>query len=246
MLEIKNVSTSYGHVEALREVSMAAKEGEIVSLIGANGAGKTTLLNTISGMTPARSGQILLNGADITRLSPEKIVNLGVCQVPERRQVFTTLSVRDNLTLGAYTRMRGRGEPPIKDRKTLALDIGTIYAMFPILKQREKQLAGTLSGGEQQMLAIGRSLMGRPKVLLLDEPSLGLAPLIVRDIFEIINCLREIDTIILLVEQNARAALRVADRAYVLETGRIVMSGPAADLAADPAIQQAYLGRMGK
>lgn len=237
MLEVHNVSAFYGHIQALRQVSMLVNEGEIVSLIGANGAGKTTLLNTISGMVPAREGQITLDGVALTHLPPEKIVTYGISQVPERRQVFAILTVRDNLTLGAYVRLR-KGE-----RKAVQEEMENVFELFPVLRERQKQLAGTLSGGEQQMLAIGRSLMARPKVLLLDEPSLGLAPLLVREIFEIIIRLRESGATILLVEQNARAALHVADRAYVLETGKIVMQGSASDLAMDPGIQQAYLGR---
>ncbi len=237
MLEVQNVSTFYGHIQALHNVSLVVNEGEIVSLIGGNGAGKTTLLNTISGMVPAREGRISLDGSELTHLSPENVVKHGISQVPERRQVFSILSVYDNLTLGAYIRLRR------KERKFVQEDMDYVFNLFPILKERQKQLAGTLSGGEQQMLAIGRSLMARPKVLLLDEPSLGLAPLLVREIFEIILHLRQANTTILLVEQNARAALRVADRAYVLETGKIVMQGQAAELAADPGIQQAYLGR---
>ncbi|HLF88770.1 MAG TPA: ABC transporter ATP-binding protein [Anaerolineales bacterium] len=237
MLEVQNVSAFYGHVQALRQVSLHVDEGEIVSLIGANGAGKTTLLNTISGMVPAREGKVHLDGVNLTHLAPEKIVLHGISQVPERRQVFGILTVRDNLTLGAYIRLR-KG-----DRKGVREDMENVFELFPVLKERQKQLAGTLSGGEQQMLAIGRSLMARPKVLLLDEPSLGLAPLLVREIFEIVIRLRERGTTILLVEQNAHAALRVADRTYVLETGEIVMQGCASDLAADAGIQQAYLGR---
>jgi branched-chain amino acid transport system ATP-binding protein len=237
MLEIQNISTFYGHIQALKEVSLEVDAGEIVSLIGANGAGKTTLLNSISGIVPAGQGQIFLDGQDITCLSPEGIVGQGICQVPERRQVFGTLTVQDNLTLGAYVRLRRR------ERGAVNQDIDYVFSLFPILKDRQKQLAGTLSGGEQQMLAIGRGLMARPKVLLLDEPSLGLAPILVHEIFQVIQHLREANTTILLVEQNARAALGIADRGYVLEAGQMVLSGTAQELIANKEVQQAYLGR---
>lgn len=237
MLEIQSVTTFYGNIRALNQVSLVVNDGEIVSLIGANGAGKTTLLNTISGVVPPSNGAISFSGTAITRFPPEEIVRLGISQVPERRQVFGILSVKDNLTLGAFVRLR-KGE-----RKAVMDDLDYVFEIFPILKERQKQMGGTLSGGEQQMLAIARSLMARPKLLLLDEPSLGLAPLLVREIFEIIATLQQSGTTILLVEQNARAALHVANRAYVLETGEIVMEGSAADLAADEGIQRAYLGR---
>lgn len=237
MLEVKNVSTYYGHIKALENVSLHVNEGEIISLVGANGAGKTTLLNTISGIVPPRQGQVILNGRDLTRLSAEKIVGEGVSQVPERRQVFSELSVRDNLILGAYLRLR-RGE-----KTAVAYDAERIFDLFPILKERQTQLAGTLSGGEQQMLAIGRGLMAQPKVLLLDEPSLGLAPLLVREILDVLCNLRDMGVTILLVEQNARAALKISDRGYVLETGSIVLSGDAQDLIANEEVQKAYLGQ---
>jgi branched-chain amino acid transport system ATP-binding protein len=237
MLEIRNISTFYGHIKALKEVSLEVCAGEIVSLIGANGAGKTTLLNSISGVVPAGQGQILLDGQDITCLSPEAIVGQGICQVPERRQVFGTLTVQDNLTLGAYVRLRHR------ERRAVNQDIDYVFSLFPILKDRQKQLAGTLSGGEQQMLAIGRGLMARPKVLLLDEPSLGLAPILVHEIFQVIQHLQQEKTTILLVEQNARAALGISDRGYVLEAGQVVLSGTAQELIANKEVQQAYLGR---
>ncbi len=237
MLEVKNISTYYGHIQALNNVSLVINEGEIVSLIGANGAGKTTLLNSVSGVIRPRQGQVFLNGQEITCLSAEAIVGQGISQVPERRQVFGQLSVRDNLTLGAYLRLR-RGE-----RTAVAQDIERIYQQFPILKERQTQQAGTLSGGEQQMLAIGRGLMAQPKVLLLDEPSLGLAPLIVQEILAVLRDLRDAGTTILLVEQNARAALEISDRAYVLETGSVVLSGEARELIANEAVQKAYLGR---
>lgn len=237
MLEVHEISTYYGHIQALKAVSIAINQGEIVSLIGANGAGKSTLLNSISGIVPARTGEILLDGKSITNLSPEEIVALGVSQVPERRQVFSTLTVPDNLLLGAYLRLR-RGE-----RKAVQEDIDYIYTLFPVLKDREEQLAGTLSGGEQQMLAVGRGLMARPRVLLLDEPSLGLAPLLVKEIFQVLHRLRAEGTTILVVEQNARAALDISDRAYVLETGKVVLQGAPLELIANEEVQKAYLGR---
>lgn len=237
MLELRDVSTFYGHIQALHSISLEVQEGEIVSLIGANGAGKSTLLNTISGIVPARSGEIILDGVNIAHQAAESIVGLGISQVPERRQVFGELAVRDNLRLGAYIRLRKGKNAEVKR------DLAAMYEMFPILEQRQNQLAGTLSGGEQQMLAIGRGLMARPRVLLLDEPSLGLAPLLVKEIFQVIQRLRSEGTTILLVEQNARAALAISDRAYVLETGEIVMSGSAQELIADEEVQSAYLGR---
>jgi branched-chain amino acid transport system ATP-binding protein len=236
MLEIRDISTCYGHVQVLKGVSLVVEAGEIVSLIGANGAGKSTLLNTISGIVPARDGKIVLDGREIQATAPEQIVRLGVSQVPERRQVFGQLSVYDNLLLGAYVRL-WRGE------KQQALgDIDYVFSLFPVLKERRAQLAGTLSGGEQQMLAIGRGLMARPKVLLLDEPSLGLAPLLIREIFTTIQKLRAEGVTILLVEQNARAALAIADRGYVLETGQIVLSASADSLLCNADVQRAYLG----
>ncbi|MBN1995237.1 MAG: ABC transporter ATP-binding protein [Anaerolineae bacterium] len=239
MLEIHNISTYYGHIRALHEVCLEVGDGEIVSLIGGNGAGKTTLLNSISGTVPPRQGAILMNGQNITCQPPETIVGSGISQVPERRQVFGNMSVRDNLTLGAYRRLQKRSE-----RQAVKQDMEYVFSLFPRLKEREKQAAGTLSGGEQQMLAIGRGLMAQPKMLLLDEPSLGLAPILVQEIFQIIQHLRQNNhTTILLVEQNARAALGISDRGYVLETGRVVLSGTAEDLMANEEVQQAYLGR---
>jgi branched-chain amino acid transport system ATP-binding protein len=215
---------------------LRAEPGEIVSLIGANGAGKTTLLNSVSGLVPARRGQILLDGRDITTRSPEAIVAAGISHVPERRQVFGTLSVYDNLLLGAYRRLR-------QERQKVNAEIEQVFDLFPILKERYKQPAGTLSGGEQQMLAIGRGLMARPKVLLLDEPSLGLAPILVHEIFRVIKELSTANTAILLVEQNARAALKISDRNYILETGRVILSGTTDDLIANQKVWQAYLGQ---
>ena len=238
MLEIVKISTYYGYVQALKEVSIEVRDGEIVSIIGANGAGKSTLLNSITAIVPPRSGQILLDGKDITRLPVEAIVGLGISQVPERRQIFSTLSVYDNLFLGAYLRLRKGKKREVSD------DLEYVFNLFPILRERRGQLAGTLSGGEQQMVAIGRGLMARPKVLLLDEPSLGLAPLLVKEIFRVLLQLRQEGTTILLVEQNARAALELSDRAYVLETGRIELSGASKELISNEEVKKAYLGRV--
>ncbi len=236
LLQIDRINTYYGHIQALKEVTLHVNPGEIVALVGANGAGKTTLLHTISGLLRARSGRILFQGQDITKARAAAIVRAGISHVPEHRQVFGTLSVYDNLLLGAYQRYRRDG------RKAVQRDIEEIFDLFPRLRERKKQMAGTLSGGEQQMLAIGRGLMARPKLLLLDEPSLGLAPLIVRDLFQLIASLRDRGQTVLLVEQNARAALKLADRAYILETGRIVLEGNAHELLEDPRVQAAYLG----
>jgi branched-chain amino acid transport system ATP-binding protein len=237
MLDVREVSTYYGRIRALDHVSLSVAPGEIVCLIGANGAGKTTLLKTISGLVPAQLGEVSFDGRPITRVPAEQIVRLGMSHVPERRQVFGSLSVYENLILGAYCRARQAGAAALR------ADLETIYGFFPILAKRKGQLAGTLSGGEQQMLAVGRGLMARPKLMLLDEPSLGLAPLLVQEIFRIIGELRRGGTTILLVEQNARAALRIADRGYVLETGRVVMGGSATELATNSDLQRAYLGR---
>lgn len=237
MLEVREVSAYYGRVRALEHVSLKVEEGEIVCLIGANGAGKTTLLNTVSGMVPASQGDVIWGGQSIACRPAEQIVRLGISHVPEQRQVFGSLTVHENLTLGAYCRVRRDGWVAIRE------DVERVFTLFPVLKERSRQSAGTLSGGEQQMLAVGRGLMARPKLMLLDEPSLGLAPLIVQEIFRIISELRRDGTTILLVEQNARAALRVADRGYVLETGRVVMSGTAAELAKNEQLQHVYLGR---
>ena len=237
MLILEQINTYYGRVHALRDVSLQVDVGEIVAVIGPNGAGKTTLMNTISGVVPAQSGSITMNGRSIANLSPERIVRLGVGQVPERRQVFATMSVMDNLVLGAYHRYRRDGRAEI-DR-----DLAFVFEIFPRLQDRTKQTAGTLSGGEQQMLALGRAWMMRPRLLLMDEPSLGLAPLIVKEIFRVSAQLRERGMTILVVEQNARAALDLADRAYVMESGRIVLEGSAEALAADQRVQAAYLGR---
>jgi branched-chain amino acid transport system ATP-binding protein len=236
VLNIDGISACYGGVRALDNVSFKVDEGEILALIGGNGAGKTTLLNLISGILKPSLGRIIFQGEEISSLSPEKVVNRGIIQVPEGRHVFGPLTVRENLELGAYRR-RGR-----KNRESIVNDFKYILELFPILEKRLKQRAETLSGGEQQMLAIGRALMGRPILLLLDEPTLGLAPLVVKEILSIIETLRKEGTTILLVEQNARAALRISDRAYVLETGKIGVRGKASDLLKNEAVQKAYLG----
>ena len=239
MLKVKNINTYYGQVHALKNVSLHLNEGEIVTLIGANGAGKTTMLNSLSAIIPPRSGEILFDGRPITNLSPDKIVEMGISQVPEGRQVFKPLSVEENLELGAYLRYRkGEGRGAIKK------ELESIYALFPVLLQRRKQMAGTLSGGEQQMLAIGRALMAKPRLLLLDEPSMGLAPLVVQEIFAVIeNLRREKKSTVLLVEQNAKVALKMADRGYVLETGKVILEGIASDLLENKEVQRAYLGK---
>lgn len=236
LLEVKGINTYYGNIHSLRDVSLHVDEGEIVSVIGANGAGKTTLLNTLSGVLHPRNGEIMLEGKPISKLSADKIVRLGISQVPERRQVFSTLNVLDNLLLGAYVR---HGRDP---KEEIHKDMDFVFEIFPVLKDRQKQTGGTLSGGEQQMLALGRGLMAKPKLLLLDEPSLGLAPLLVREIFRVAGELREHGTTILLVEQNARAALALADRGYVLETGSMVLEGTSEELLDDERVQEAYLG----
>jgi len=223
----------------LKNISLHLAEREIVALIGANGAGKTTILNTLSGVTPAGSGSIQFLGEAVAGLPPDRIVKIGISQVPEGRQVFKGMTVADNLELGAYLRFRSR-----EGREQIRQDIRHIYELFPRLEERKKQMAGTLSGGEQQMLAIGRALMARPRLLLLDEPSMGLAPLVVQEIFAVIERLRRDEgTTVLLVEQNARAALKMADRGYVLETGKVILEGAAADLLENPEVQRAYLGK---
>lgn len=237
MLRVENIDASYGEIAALTDVSLHVKEGEIVSLIGSNGAGKSTLLNVVSGIVKCQSGQIVFMDHEITNKRPEKIVDLGIGQVPEGRQLFNPLTVVENLEMGAYLRYK-RGV-----KKEVDQDIQYVFNLFPAIEERRKQLAGTLSGGEQQMLSIGRALMGRPKLLLLDEPSLGLAPLLVQEIFHVVKRLKEEKSTILLVEQNARAALRIADRGYVLETGRITLQGKGQDLLANEQIKRAYLGR---
>jgi branched-chain amino acid transport system ATP-binding protein len=237
MLRIQSLSAFYGNIQALRGISLHVDDGEIVTLLGANGAGKTTLLNSICGLITSRKGKITFRDEDITRFSAEKIVKLGISQVPEGRQLFGELTVMDNLILGSYHHYRNR-------KKEIYKYLDTIFEIFPILKEREKQYAGTLSGGEQQMLAVGRALMSMPTLLLLDEPSMGLAPKIISDIFEVIKHLRdEQNTTILLVEQNAHVALDAADRGYVLETGRIVLQGTSEELLENKEIKRAYLGK---
>jgi len=237
MLRIRNLESGYGSLKVLRHISIHVSAGEIVTIIGANGAGKTTLLKTIAGLIRPRAGDILFEKTDITCLSPEKIVFLGCSLVPEGRQVFAPMTVRENLLLGGYVQFRR------KKWNEVDVDLERIFGIFPILKEREGQFAGTLSGGEQQMLAIGRALMARPKMIMMDEPSMGLAPLIVKDIFSIIRKLRDEGNTVLLVEQNAKAALGVADRGYVLETGRIILEEKAEDLLSNRNVQRAYLGR---
>jgi len=238
LLEITGLDVFYGKIHALRSVSLNVHPGEIVSLIGGNGAGKTTLLCTISGLIRASSGSISFAGAEITRRAPERIVQDGVSHVPEGRLVFSPLTVADNLRLGAY------GRKGADAREQAVEDLERIMEMFPVLRERRKQAAGTLSGGEQQMLAIGRALMARPRVLLLDEPGMGLAPLVTREIFRHIVTLRDsLGLTVLLVEQNARRALKIADRGYVLETGRVTLTGDSRELLANRDVQRAYLGR---
>ena len=234
LLEVTGLSSQYGPVQAIHAVELTVYAGELVALVGGNGAGKTTLLHTLSGLHPASRGRIQFDGRDVTRWPAHRIVAAGVCQVPEGRQVFAPLSVEDNLRLGAYRQHR--------DRDWVRREMERVYALFPILQERRAQLAGTLSGGQQQMLAIGRALLGRPRLLLLDEPSMGLAPLLVEEIFRVIQELNAAGVTLLLVEQNARAALAIASRGYILETGRIVKTGPAAELLADDAVRKAYLG----
>jgi branched-chain amino acid transport system ATP-binding protein len=237
MLNIENINTYYGGIHALKNVSLHIEVGEIVALIGSNGAGKSTLLNCISGVVPASTGSITFNNLKIAPLTPEKIVDLGIVQVPEGRQIFNPLTILENLELGAYLRF-SKGS-----KKEIEKDLDYVMKLFPILKARKKQKAGTLSGGEQQMLSIGRAIMGRPKLLLLDEPSLGLAPLMVIEIFDVIQKLQEDGATILLVEQNAKASLKVANRGYVMETGRITLEGEAKALMEDKDVMRAYLGK---
>lgn len=234
LLEVRDFCVSYGKVEAVHQAALRVEEGRIVAVIGPNGAGKTTLLAALVGMLPAR-GSVCYAGKDIKHVEAEQRVGHGLCLVPERRELFAAMTVEDNLVLGAFHRYRKRD-------RAIAADFEHVYRLFPRLQERRQQLAGTLSGGERQMLALGRALMSRPRLLMLDEPSLGLAPMIVRDIFRIIAGLRETGVSILLVEQNARAALQVADYGYVLEAGEIVLEGPSADLAFDPRVVETYLG----
>lgn len=233
MLELREMSVFYGAIQAVKGVSLEVREHELVTIVGANGAGKTTTLRTISGIYRPRRGTITFEGADLATLPSHRIVELGISQSPEGRQIFGSLSVRDNLMLGATGR---------RDRSGIPVDLDYVCSLFPVLGERLSQSAGTLSGGEQQMLAIARALMARPRLLLLDEPSLGLAPMLVNRIFAVISELKATGVTVLLVEQNARKALEIADRAYVMETGRIILEGSARDIAANPAIEKAYLG----
>ncbi len=233
MLEVKNLSVSYGAIEAVKDISFTVNDGEIVSLIGANGAGKTTTLHTITGLVPAKSGSVMYNGVNLLKTHNNKIVTLGMAHIPEGRHVFTRMSVEENLEMGAFS---------LKDQSDLKKDLDMVYGLFPRLKERRNQKAGTLSGGEQQMLAMGRALMSHPKTILMDEPSMGLSPKLVKEIFSIIRKLHEQGITILLVEQNAKMALSIADRAYVLETGRITMEGDAKELLNNEQVRKAYLG----
>ncbi len=233
LLEVRGLTSHYGRVQALHGIDLEVREGELVALVGANGAGKTTLLRSLSGVQPASGGSLHFDGQPIAAAAPAARVRLGICQVPEGRQVFGPMTVEDNLRLGAFVR---------KDPAAIRDDLARMYALFPILREFRLRPAGSLSGGQQQMLALARALMGRPRLLLLDEPSMGLAPLIVMEIFEIVRRLREEGSTVLLVEQNALAALAIADRGYVIETGRITLAGDGRQLLDDPAVRSAYLG----
>ena len=233
MLKVTDLQVYYGVIQAIKGLSFEVNEGEVIALIGANGAGKTTILHTITGLVEAKSGTVEFEGKNITKMPGHKIVTLGMAHVPEGRRVFAELSVLENLKMGAYTR---------KDKNEIAQSLEMVYKRFPRLEERKNQLAGTLSGGEQQMLAMGRALMSHPKIILMDEPSMGLSPIFVNEIFDIIKVVNESGTTVLLVEQNAKKALSIADRAYVLETGRISLQGKASDLLNDESVQKAYLG----
>ena len=233
MLEIKDLEVFYGMIQAIKGVSFEVNEGEVIALIGANGAGKTTILHTITGLLTPKKGQVIFEGQDITKVPAHKIVSLGMAHVPEGRRVFSHLSVYQNLKMGAYTR---------KDKDEIEKTLETVYKRFPRLEERKNQISGTLSGGEQQMLAMGRALMSHPRIILMDEPSMGLSPILVNEIFDIIQSVSASGTTVLLVEQNAKKALSIADRAYGLETGNIVMSGDAKELMNDDSIKKAYLG----
>ncbi|MEJ1296387.1 MAG: ABC transporter ATP-binding protein [Candidatus Sedimenticola sp. (ex Thyasira tokunagai)] len=234
MLELRNIEAYYGNIQALRGVSLEIQKGEVITLIGANGAGKSTTLMSVCGIVPPRSGEVLFEGSPIHKESPDRIVAMGICQVPEGRHIFPHLSVRENLDMGAFLRT---------DKEEIKRDIDYVFSLFPILAERAGQAGGTLSGGEQQMLAMSRALMARPQLLLLDEPSMGLAPLIIKQIFEIIKKINEEhNTTIFLVEQNAKQALQIADRGYVIENGRITISDQADNLLTNPDVQKAYLG----
>ena len=233
MLEIKDLEVYYGVIQAIKGISFEVNKGEVIALIGANGAGKTTILHTITGLLSPKKGSVIYEGTDITKIPAHKIVSLGMAHVPEGRRVFADLSVYENLKMGAYTR---------KDKNEVEETLEKVYDRFPRLKERKNQMAGTLSGGEQQMLAMGRALMSKPKIILMDEPSMGLSPILVNEIFDIIQEVSKSGTTVLLVEQNAKKALSIADRAYVLETGKIVLDGKAEDLLNDDSIKKAYLG----
>ena len=233
LLKVENLEVYYGVIKALKGISFHVNKGEIVSLIGANGAGKTTTLHTITGLIRPKHGSVIYDGKELTKIAPHKIVSLGLSHVPEGRRIFADLSVYDNLLLGAYTQ---------KDKKKIAEDMERVFAQFPRLEERRKQMAGTLSGGEQQMLAMGRALLSDPEMIVMDEPSMGLSPLLVSEIFEIIKSFREAGKTVLLVEQNAKKAMTVSDRVYVLETGAITTEGAASDLINDERIKKAYLG----
>ncbi len=233
LLEIKDLCVYYGVIQALKGISFEVNEGEVIALIGANGAGKTTTLHTLTGILPAKSGSIQFNGVELTKTPAHKIVRMGIAHVPEGRRIFQNLTVLDNLKLGAFTR---------KDKDGIAADLSKVYERFPRLEERKTQIAGTLSGGEQQMLAMGRALMSKPRIIVMDEPSMGLSPIFVSEIFDIIESIRKDGMTVLLVEQNAKKALAIADRAYVLETGKITLSGKASDLLNDEKVRKAYLG----
>ena len=233
MLEVRDLQVYYGMIHAIKGISFDVNQGEVIALIGANGAGKTTTLHTITGLLAPKSGSVLFEGKDITKVPAHKIVSMGMAHVPEGRRVFAELSVYENLKMGAYTR---------KDKKEIEESLANVYKRFPRLEERKNQMEGTLSGGEQQMLAMGRALMSKPKIILMDEPSMGLSPIFVNEIFDIIRAVSESGTTVLLVEQNAKKALSISDRAYVLETGTITMSGKAKDLLEDEAVKKAYLG----
>jgi len=236
MLKVKNLEAGYGKLRVLKRISMHVDPGEIVTIIGANGAGKTTLLHTITGLVKIGTGEIVFKNNNLQKISAEKIVAAGCSLVPEGRQVFSTMTVHENLILGGYVQAK-------RDRNSIEHEMGRVFELFPVLKEREKQLAGTLSGGEQQMLAMGRALMAKPSLIMMDEPSTGLAPLIVKSIFQVILRLRDEGNTVLLIEQNAKAALGIADRGYVLETGKIILQGAADDLLQNRDVQRAYLGR---
>ena len=233
VLEVRDLEVNYGSINAIKKISFDVNEGEVIALIGANGAGKTTTLHTITGLLKAKSGSVMFEGKELLKTPPHKIVEMGMAHVPEGRRIFQQLTVYKNLTLGAFTR---------KDKASIDETLQMVYNKFPRLEERKKQVAGTLSGGEQQMLAMGRALMSKPKIVLMDEPSMGLSPLFVSEVFKIIEEIRASGTTVLLVEQNAKKALEIADRAYVLETGRIVLSGDAKDLMNDDSVKKAYLG----